>query len=228
MVSLVALLPLAHVALIADDSKIKFQPAPTVGATHSLSFDANAEANGHESEFMATANTTVTKAAAGRTDYSVDWQKISFEEGGRSGPVDFKPYLIAVDSRGSLLSLEGGIGSDVSDPVCTFLVFYFPVTDSELTKDQPYTFTMPGNGNAIPEMKATETYLGSDSVDGVDTYKVQLKLVATQSDFNVDATYWLDKAGTVLKEDAKFAKLPIPNAGLVVSGTVKSKVVAKG
>jgi len=217
------LLALSLTAL--DDSKLKIQPNPTAGATRSLSFDVLSEIQGHDSELKAVVVTTITKVGPGRTEYTVDWQKMELTEGGDPEQLRFKPYQVAVGPHGEVLDLKGGLGEQGADPVCAFLVGYFPITDSELEKGKPLTFTLPGDGKRIPELKVTETLIGGESLGGVDCFKIRVGLHATKSDFAVDANYYVDKSGNVLKESGSYSKLPIPNAGITIDGTIDEKVI---
>jgi hypothetical protein len=221
-----AILTILFAPASPDDSKIKFEPAPKVGASYSLKFTIDAHVGDHENKLNGTAVTTVSKVGPDRTEYSLDWKNLEVSSDDAPADLPFTPYQAAVGPAGQLLDLTGGMPVQVADPASVFLCSYFPVTSMELTKGTPISFVLPANEKEhIPEMKASETLAGVETLQNVDAYKISVKLQDSKSDFVVEATYWVDKAGNVLKEDGTFKNLGIP--GMTVDGTVKTSAVTK-
>jgi hypothetical protein len=208
-----------------DDSKLTLVPNQTVGTTRKVKFTVSAEIQDHETVVNGIAVTNYSKVGPDRTEYSVDWEDMNADEGGQPTKVPFKPYQVAVGPKAQLLSLTGGIGEEAADPVATFLVSYFPLPGQELVRGRSVTFTLPPNDKMhIPGMNVSETFIGAQNTAGVDSFQIKVTLASTDSGFKVDADYWVDKSGNVVKETGKFVKLPLPIGGLAVDGTITSNL----
>lgn len=203
-----------------DDSKLRLEPAPTVGASQSLKFNIVAHMEDHVNTLDGKAVKTISKVSPGKTEFSIDWQNLEITSDTAPVDIPFNAYQASVGPGGELLSLSGGLPAQVADPAKVFFLFYFPITDKELVKGTPTAIVLPGSEKEhIPEMDGSETFIGVETLQNVGAYKVAVKLMGAKSEYTIEATYWVDKAGNVLKEDGTFKNMGV--TGGTVDGTMK-------
>lgn len=205
----------------AQDPTLKLDPKPTVGSKCQLKFEITVKLPEHDAFLSGTAVETVSKVEATRTEATVDWSNFKLVVGDSEEPVPFEPIKLAFNKSGDVEGLSGGIAG--SDPR-TYLVMLFPMPDKELKKGESTTFTLPAQKDAaIPERKVTESFEGSEDIGGKPANKVKVKVGEVKGEgFTLDGTFWVLNDGTLVKEEASFTNLPIPQANATASGSVKA------
>lgn len=210
----------------ADDAKVKIEPKPTVGAKTKHSFELSFTVGEIDVVLSGLSLATITKVDGAKTEAQVEWSQFTVLLNGNEQPRTVPPYKTGYGADGNLTSISGGIvGSDVAR---TFLLTEFPTPDKELAKGDTTTFTLAGNKEAaIPSRKVSETYQGPEDQEGKSAYKFQVKVEEQNGEpFSLEATFWVLKDGTVVKEEGTFSNLPVPQAQGSGSGRIKVKLVS--
>jgi len=148
------------------------------------------------------------------------FQDVSVVAADQTIEAPYEPALIVLDSAGFVKEFEGGITG--GDNVRMFLALHFIPPSKELAKGETWKHTFPKNtGLSLEAMNYEAKYIGPEKIGDTEAFKFETKLTETDSGaFTVENTFFVDKAGKVVKLEGKFKNMPVPAAQQSSDGKV--------
>jgi hypothetical protein len=155
-------------------------------------------------------------------------QSMTAEVNGQEFPIPDAVTVTVVKPDNTVVEIRGENADANSYRIATVETIKFP--DFALANDKTWTFDFPSDAKTgVVKSKGEYKVLGSETLHGVDSWKIQMKVTEVDGDSpaGTEGTAWLSKKdGSLVKMEGKAKNLPVPGAPGPVSGTETVELVA--
>src|SRR5579862_1035268 len=151
-----------------------------------------------------------------------DTETMKIEISGAEIPPQESVTTTVVKPDGTVAEIRGERATPEAYRIATIETIQFPAF--ALAVDKAWTHEFPADAKTgVIKAKGEYKVLGSETLHGVDSWKISMKVVELSGDTpaGTEGTAWISKKdGSLVKMDGKATNLPVPEApGGIVSGT---------
>lgn len=217
-------LTLALCTLGYAQDKLKLEPVIKDDDTAKHSLEVDYDFGGTKARLTSRVITKVKKQSPTAIAMTLDYEDLKVVVDENELPLQITQIEFSLAPNGDLKEITGGV--DGNDNARSYLLMMFINPDKELAVNEKWTYESKGNEkSSIPGYKYEATYLGPEKVGPDDAFKYSTKLTETSGSLGTKGTFWVTKAGKVVKAESEFTGLMIPAAGAEASGKVRLAIV---